>query len=73
MIYYLEQGRAINGAYYAGALRWLCLELARKMQGKLIRGVLLLQDNVPAHASQIAMIAATECGFRNPSSSLIFS
>ena len=73
MIDYLEQGRAINGAYHAGKLRWLCLELASKMQGKLIRCFILLQDNVPAHASQIAMIAATECGFRNPSSSLIFS
>ena len=27
------------------------------------RGVLLLQDNAPAHTSQVAMTAATECGF----------
>ena len=26
-------------------------------------GVLLLQDNAPAHTSQVAMTAATECGF----------
>ena len=33
------------------------------MRGKLTSGVLLLQDNVPAHTSQVAMNAATECGF----------
>ena len=31
---------------------------------KLIRSVLLLQDNAPAHTSQVAMTAATECGFK---------
>ena len=63
MIYYLKQGCAINGAYYAGKLTQLCQEIARKRQGKLTCGVLLLQDNVPAHTSQVAMTAATECGF----------
>ena len=29
----------------------------------MTRGVLLFQDNAPAHMSQVAMIAATECGF----------
>ena len=33
------------------------------MRGKLTRGVLLLQDNATAHTSQVAMTAATECGF----------
>ena len=33
------------------------------MRGKLTRGVLLLQDNAPAHTSQVAMSAAIECGF----------
>ena len=33
------------------------------MRGKLTCGVLLLQDNTPAHTSQVAMTAATECGF----------
>ena len=33
------------------------------MLGKLTHGVLRLQDNNPAHTSQVAMIAATECGF----------
>ena len=39
MIDYLEQGRAINGAYYAGELRWLRQEISRKRQGKLTCGV----------------------------------
>ena len=49
MIDYLEQGRTINGAYYAGELRRLRQEA---------------QDNALAHTSQVAMTAATECGFK---------
>ena len=63
MIDCLEQGRTINGAYYADELRWMRHEITRKRRGKLTRGVLLLHDNVPAHTSQVAMAAATECGF----------
>ena len=63
MIDYLEQRRMIIGAYYAAELRRLRQEIARKRRGKLTRGVLLLQDNAPAHTSQVAMTAATECGF----------
>ena len=63
MIDYLEQGRTIKGAYYAGKLRPIPQEIARKRRGKLTRGVLLLQDNSPAHVSQVAITAATECGF----------
>ena len=68
MIDYLEQGRTINGAYYAEELRRLLKEIARKRRGKLTRGVLLLQDNASAHTSQVVMTAATECGFEVPSS-----
>ena len=63
MINYLEQGRTINGAYYAGESRRLCQEIAKKRRGKQTRGALLLQDKAPAHTAQIAMTAATECGF----------
>ena len=63
MIDYLEQGRAINGACYAAESKRLRQEIARKRRGILTRGVLLLQDNAPAHTSQVAMTAATECGF----------
>ena len=64
MIDYLEQGRMINNAYYSAKLRRLSQESARKRRGKLTRIVLLLQDNTPAHTSQVAMTAATECGFQ---------
>ena len=64
VIDYLEQGRSINGAYYAAEMRRLRQEIARKRRGKLTRCVLLLQNNVPAHSSQVAMTAATECGFK---------
>ena len=47
MIDYLVQGRTINGAYYAGEMRQLRQEIARKRLGKLTRGVLLLQENAP--------------------------
>ena len=42
MIDYLEQGRMINGAKYAGKLRRLDVEIARKMRRKLTRGDLPL-------------------------------
>ena len=63
MVDYFEEGRTINGAYYAEELRRLRQEIVRKRRGKLTRGVLLLQDNAPAHTSQVAMAATTECGF----------
>ena len=63
MIDYLEQGRTINGAYYASELRRLRQKVPRKRRGKLTRCFLLLQDDAPAHTSQVAMTAVTECGF----------
>ena len=61
VIDYLEQGCTINGAYYAGELRQLRKEIARNRPGKRTHGDPLLQDNVPALTSQVAMTAATEC------------
>ena len=61
---YLDQGRTINDAYYTGDVRRLRQEIARKRQEKLTRCVLLLQDNVPAHTSQVVITVATECGFK---------
>ena len=63
MVDYLQQGRTINGAYYAAESRRLRQEIARKRRGKLTRCVLLLQDSATAHTSQVIMTAATECGF----------
>ena len=52
---YLDEGRTINGAYYAEEIRRLRHDIVRKRRGKLTRGVYLLQDNAPAHTSQVAM------------------
>ena len=61
MIDYLEEGRTINGAYYAEGLRRLRQGIVKKRRWKLTWGVLSLQGNAPAHTSQIAMAAATKC------------
>ena len=54
MVDYLGKGRTINGTYYAEELERLRQEIEKKRKGKLARGVLLLQDNAPAHTSQVA-------------------
>ena len=56
----------INSANYAKELRCLHKEIIGKRRGKLTCGILLLQDNAPAHMLQVAMAAATEFGFRVP-------
>ena len=53
----------INGACNAGKVRRLRQEITRKRRRKLTGGILNLQDNAPAHTSQVVMTAATECGF----------
>ena len=63
MVDCLEEGCTINGACYAQELRRLRQEIVRKRKGKLTRGILLLQDNAPAHTPQVAMAASTKCGF----------
>ena len=63
MMDHLEGGRTINGNYYAEELRRLHQEIVKKRTRKLTRGVLLLQENAPAHTSQVAMAAATKCCF----------
>ena len=59
MIDNIEQGRTINVPIVQGSLGGY----ARKRQGKLTCGVLLLQGNAPTHTSQVAMTAVSECGF----------
>ena len=60
---YLEQGHTVTGPYYAGLLRRLRDCVAQKRRGLLTRGVLLLQDNAPAHTSEVATRAARQCRF----------
>lgn len=63
MIDYLERGHTITGHYYAEELRRLRQAIKDKRRGKLRAGVLLLQDNAPAHTSHVATSTAKECGF----------
>ena len=55
----------INGAYFAGLLRRLRQENARKRREKLTGAVLLLQYNTPATTSQVAMTASTEVDLKS--------
>ena len=48
MVDYHEEGSMINGAYYAEEVRQLCQEIVKKRRGKLIEGILLVQDNASA-------------------------
>ena len=56
MIDFLDQGRTISGTYFAGELRWLHLEVARKRREKLILSVLFLHEYAPAHTPKVSMI-----------------
>ena len=63
MIDYLERGKTVNGVYYAELVRKLRSAIKEIQRGKLSHGVLLRQDNAPAHTSAVAMAAIRECGF----------
>ena len=65
MVDYLEEGRTINGSYYAEELRQLGQEIVEKRWRKLTQSVLLLQDKAQTHTSKVAMAAATKCSFRS--------
>ena len=62
-IYYLQKGKTINGEYYAKLLRELRRAIKSKRPGKLTKGVLLHQDNAPAHKSLVVMSAVHDCDF----------
>ena len=64
MVDYLEEGHMINGTYYA-ELRQLRQEIVKKSWRKLTGGVLLLQDNAPAHPSQVVSTAGTNAASRS--------
>ena len=63
MVDYLEQGRNFKGCILCRQIEVAMTRNHKKSRGKLTCGVLLLQDNAPAHTSQGVMTAATECGF----------
>ena len=58
----LQKGNTINGEYYAKLLREL-QAIKSKRPGKLTKGVLLHQNNAPAHKSLVAMFTVHDCGF----------
>ena len=61
---YLQKGKTINGEYYAKLLRELRQAIKSKQPGKLTKGVLLHQDNAPAHKSLVAIFAVHDCSFK---------
>ena len=63
MIILLEKRKAINGLYYASEF-WQWKETIKpKRRGKLMAGVLLLQNKLPIHATQFVVAEASNCGF----------
>jgi len=57
MIDYLERGKTVTGVYYTELIRKLRSAIKEKRRGKLNHGVLLHQDDAPAHTSAVAMAA----------------
>ena len=60
---YLQRGHTVTGQYYADLLENLRQNIREKRSGMLTAGVLVLQDNAPAHTSAVATAAARRCGF----------
>jgi len=65
MIDYLERGKTVTGVYYAELIRKLRPAIKEIRRGKLSHGVLLHQDNAPAHTSAVEWLqfenAASNC------------
>ena len=59
MVDYLEEGRTTTAISYAEEISRRRQEIVTKRRGKLTQCVLLLQDSLPAHMSQVSMAAAT--------------
>ena len=63
MIDYLQRGETVSGDYYAILWRKLKEAIEVKRCGKLSNGVMLLQDNAPAHTAQVAIAVAARRSF----------
>ena len=61
---YLEHGSTIIGTYYDDLIRKVLAALKEKRQGKLFCGVLLHQENAPAHTSSQKLGAIDNAGFK---------
>ena len=64
LVDHLDKGHTITGAYYDVLLRQLREKIKQIRCGKLTRGVLFHQDNVPAQTSPVAMAAIQKFGFQ---------
>jgi [histone H3]-lysine36 N-dimethyltransferase SETMAR len=63
LVDYLPPKTTITGQYYATLINRLRDAIKSKRRGKLSKGVMLLHDNAPVHASQVAQLAIQRCGF----------
>lgn len=60
----VEEGHTVTGSYHADLLRnQLHPSLKLKRRGMITHGVLLLQDNAPAHTSHVAQAAVFDLGY----------
>ena len=62
-IEYMPPKTSYTGQYYANLIRRLSWSIHEKRPGKLFTIPLLLHNNAPVHASQVAKTALRECGF----------
>ncbi|GFX94317.1 mariner Mos1 transposase [Trichonephila clavipes] len=63
LIYYLQKGKTITGAYYASLLDKLKAELAGKRAHLQKKKILLHQDNALSHTSAVVMVEIQELQF----------
>lgn len=64
LIDYLPNKTTVTGVYYASLIEKLREAILQKRRGLIRRGVLFLQDNAPAHRSQVAMAALANSCFK---------
>jgi len=63
LIYYLPKGQTINAECYSSLLVQLKDILKEKRRGKIIKGVLFLHDNAPAHRALTTQRKLAYLGF----------
>ncbi|GBP79513.1 Histone-lysine N-methyltransferase SETMAR [Eumeta japonica] len=63
LIDYLSKGTTMNGQYYANLLAQAREVVIQKRRGKLLRGVLFLQDNASVHTARVSRQALKDTGF----------
>jgi len=64
LIEYMAHKSTMTADVYVNTLKSLRDALKEKRRGLLIRGVMMLHDNVPVHKAKKAQAAIAECGFQ---------